>query len=107
MPYNVTFGLDRPSCGVNVPPRSSSKVPVFSAIGFSDNTTKDLDVGIGGTRTDRLQTLSRSLNLGFDKFTISSTPLGQPDYHEAAQSGRNIFAARATHDFPPDTRGPE
>lgn len=32
--------------------------------------TKDLDLGIGGTRANRLQTLSSVLRLGFDQFTF-------------------------------------
>ncbi len=32
--------------------------------------TKDLDLGIGATRANRLQTLSAALNLGFDQFTF-------------------------------------
>jgi hypothetical protein len=32
--------------------------------------TKDLDLGMEGTRTDRLQTLSETLRLGFDEFTF-------------------------------------
>ena len=32
--------------------------------------TKDLDIGIDGTRTSRLQTLSSALSFGFDQFTF-------------------------------------
>jgi hypothetical protein len=33
-------------------------------------TTKDLDIGIDGTRADRLELFQRSLRLGFDDFTF-------------------------------------
>ncbi|MBN9657041.1 MAG: nucleotidyl transferase AbiEii/AbiGii toxin family protein [Acidobacteria bacterium] len=32
--------------------------------------TRDLDLGMAGSRADRLQTLSRALRLGFDQFTF-------------------------------------